>query len=434
MKKSLLAAAVVLAAASVSGCGAGGTSGEQGQQTAAGPGDKPVELVFTGIPITEEEFQEQFGKPIREKYPHISTKYIVPGKGTELKDLIAAGTIPDVYMTARVNLPMFLDLKLGQNLDEWIKKYNFDLSRLEPNAVQAMRDMTADQMVFGIPYQNASLGYVLYYNKDIFDKFGVPYPKDGMTWDETYELAKRLTRVEDGVQIRGLSANWSNIFVINNQLSLLALDGNDKAVINTDSWKMVFNNVKRFYEIPGNHVTKDTLSDQIQERDFLTGTVAMTVGGGAAAAADKAINFDYVALPTYPEAPGMGTKTAGRYLLPTSTSKHKDDVFKAITVITSDEFQMNASKDGRATALQNKEIQKAYMQNNPKLKDKNNFAYFYNKSASAPKINPELIGINEFHFAAGELSKVILGESDVATALRTADEKLNQAVEAKKKQ
>ncbi|TMV44943.1 extracellular solute-binding protein [Paenibacillus mesophilus] len=435
-KRSILFFMLSLMVTASAGCGkTGNSTAGDGKPAATKANDKTVELVFSGIPLTEEEFQEQFGKPIHDKFPNITTKFIVPGKGTELKDLVSAGTTLDVYMTAAVNLPMFLDMKLGQNLNEWIKKYNYDLGRIEPNAVQVMKDMTTDQMVFGIPYQNASLGYVLYYNKDIFDKFGIPYPKDGMTWDDTYELAKRLTRVEGSVQYRGLTANWSNIFVINNQLSLPGLDSKDKAVINTDNWKMVFNNVKRFYDIPGNQINKDNIADKIQETDFITGTVAMTVGGGAAAVADKStINYDYVSLPTYKEAPGMGTKSSGRYLLPTSTSKYKDEVFQTIMYLTSDEYQMKASKDGRATALQNKDIQKAYMQNNPKLKDKNNFAYFYNKPSASPKMNPELLSINIYNFPAVELSNVMLGQVDVATALRTAEEKLDKAVAAKKSQ
>lgn len=35
---------------------------------------------------------------------------------------------------------------------------------------------------------------VLYYNKGIFDKAGVAYPTDGMTWDELFALAGKVTK------------------------------------------------------------------------------------------------------------------------------------------------------------------------------------------------------------------------------------------------
>lgn len=45
----------------------------------------------------------------------------------------------------------------------------------------------------------------LFYNKDIFDKFGVAYPKNGMIYEETLDLdlARRVTRSDGGVQYLG---------------------------------------------------------------------------------------------------------------------------------------------------------------------------------------------------------------------------------------
>ncbi|MCS6846119.1 MAG: extracellular solute-binding protein [Anaerolineae bacterium] len=39
---------------------------------------------------------------------------------------------------------------------------------------------------------------ILYYNKDIFDAAGEPYPTDDWTWDDAREAAKRLTKPEQG--------------------------------------------------------------------------------------------------------------------------------------------------------------------------------------------------------------------------------------------
>jgi multiple sugar transport system substrate-binding protein len=41
------------------------------------------------------------------------------------------------------------------------------------------------------------------YHKDLFDKFGIPYLKDGMTWDDLYAVSKRITRNEGGVNYVG---------------------------------------------------------------------------------------------------------------------------------------------------------------------------------------------------------------------------------------
>ena len=38
---------------------------------------------------------------------------------------------------------------------------------------------------------------VLFYNKNIFDRFGVPYPQAPLTWREFIEIAKKVTYVSD---------------------------------------------------------------------------------------------------------------------------------------------------------------------------------------------------------------------------------------------
>ena len=50
----------------------------------------------------------------------------------------------------------------------------------------------------------ASTGYyILYYNKDIFDKAGIPYPSNNLTWPEWEQLAGRLTSGSGNDKIYG---------------------------------------------------------------------------------------------------------------------------------------------------------------------------------------------------------------------------------------
>lgn len=74
-----------------------------------------------------------------------------------------------------------------------------------------------------------------FYNKGIFDKFGVPYPKDGMTYDEAIELAKKVTRSVDGVQYYGLFPG--NPAIQLGQLSQTFLDGKtDEPLLSSDNF------------------------------------------------------------------------------------------------------------------------------------------------------------------------------------------------------
>jgi len=48
---------------------------------------------------------------------------------------------------------------------------------------------------------------VIFYNKDLFDRAGVPYPKEGWTVDDLVDKARKLTRQDGGQQFWGYQAN-----------------------------------------------------------------------------------------------------------------------------------------------------------------------------------------------------------------------------------
>ncbi len=78
-----------------------------------------------------------------------------------------------------------------------LKQHHVNLGRVEPYIIEYVKIASTKDELFGFPLTQSF--HALYYNKDILDKFGVPYPKDGMKWDQVYQLAKELTRLENGV-------------------------------------------------------------------------------------------------------------------------------------------------------------------------------------------------------------------------------------------
>jgi multiple sugar transport system substrate-binding protein len=73
------------------------------------------------------------------------------------------------------------------DLSPYVQRDNIDL-----NAYNGL----ADRFVIGgkiVAIPASSGWYVLYYNKDIFDKAGIPYPSNDMTWEQYEALANRLT-------------------------------------------------------------------------------------------------------------------------------------------------------------------------------------------------------------------------------------------------
>ena len=50
--------------------------------------------------------------------------------------------------------------------------------------------------LYGLPSDFSTIALV--YNKDMFDKYGVPYPDDTWDWDKFLWAAKKFTKDTDG--------------------------------------------------------------------------------------------------------------------------------------------------------------------------------------------------------------------------------------------
>jgi maltose-binding protein MalE len=75
-----------------------------------------------------------------------------------------------------------------------------------------MKELAGGGM-YGLPVSNQIM--VMYCNKELFDKFGVSYPINGMNWDAAIELGKKMTRMDAGVQYLGLAVSSRHILRMN---------------------------------------------------------------------------------------------------------------------------------------------------------------------------------------------------------------------------
>jgi multiple sugar transport system substrate-binding protein len=81
-----------------------------------------------------------------------------------------------------------VDTGIVRDVTEDAKARGFDLARMWP----ALRDAaTVDGRQYSVP-TNCSPS-AIFYNKDVFDRLGVPYPKGDWTWEEFLATARRLT-------------------------------------------------------------------------------------------------------------------------------------------------------------------------------------------------------------------------------------------------
>jgi ABC-type glycerol-3-phosphate transport system substrate-binding protein len=205
VKKKLVFAAIMTAFLLLvaSGC----AQGDSTQQANTG-GDKaavapekhdPVTISMNLIPAYVEVFHTYIDPIIQQKYPYITLEYLEAKPA--LPDRVAAGDIPDIVMQ-NGSLRQAMDLNLNYDLTSLVKKHNFDLTKLDPDLLKSVLAYGPKGELFALPSDRSVRA--LLYNKDIFDKFNVPYPKDAMKWEEAIALSKRLTRTDGGVQYHGL--------------------------------------------------------------------------------------------------------------------------------------------------------------------------------------------------------------------------------------
>lgn len=404
---------------------------------------KPVTLtVASGLGMSLEDFNKNYGDDIRKKFPNVTLNYIARGQGTTIPELVAAGTYPDLVFGVLSDVDNYLiNLNLHMDITQLAKKHGYDLGRFEPGMLDAIKTTTPEGSLIGLPMPYGGM-HVMFYNKSIFDKFGVPYPKDGMTWDDTYELAKKMTRNEGGDIYRGFSSFYGAV-LRDNQLSVPYLDPKADKMYNTEKWKELFANLARFYEIPNNMRAEGTSQTAEAGAFDKSQKVALTVTQfGAYGGFPDELNWDMVTMPTFKELPNTSGMIAGSssYWYITKTNTNPDMTFKIVEYLLSDERQIAEArtKANMPSVRTIKDLDKILGADMPKLKGKNMGAVTKMKPAAAPPArSPGLVGanLNELKkIVESTMNKLIINKSDMNTALREAEEEMAKQVEAKKKQ
>ncbi|CAG7630669.1 ABC transporter substrate-binding protein [Paenibacillus allorhizosphaerae] len=396
--------------------------------------DKPVTLKVAPIiiSITDEDFKTLLADPVKKVQPNITLELVKPGKGTNIEDLIAAGSPPDLLLTWNGRLLYTKEMDLLEDMTPLLTKHKVDLNRFEPAAIEAIKMVSDKGELYALPF--ALQHYALYYNKDIFDKFGVPYPKDGMTWEQTVELAKKVSREDTGTVYRGMGIQ--NLASLHYPLSLGAVDAKtNKAVIQNEQWKKVFELGKSIYGIEGNAPKKFFNDDDdafVKNRIIaMLPAVNMIPRLMEAEKEKNDLNWDIAQYPSFPERPNMYAMMNTHVVAVTKSSKNKDAAVEVMKVLTSDEVQLISSqKTARLTSLKSPEIVKAFGTDIPSLKGKHVDSIFKSKHAPGVVMS-EYLG-KATTILRDQFTQYFNGGKDANTALRDSEESINKMIQTDK--
>lgn len=108
---------------------------------------------------------------------------------TKLQTLLAAGKAPDVYEMNYETFVSYSKKGVLKDLSDYVKNdKDFDVSSINMKSFDVFKYQGKQ---YGMTESFSNV--VTFYNKDLFDKFGVAYPDKNMRWEDEITLAKQLT-------------------------------------------------------------------------------------------------------------------------------------------------------------------------------------------------------------------------------------------------
>lgn len=207
----------------------------------------------------------------------------------------------------------------------------------------------------------------------MFDEAGVAYPKDKMTWEEAFDLGRRLGKGEGENRKYGFSFStqsmgdlFYSIQMYTAPLQLRMYDEKgDKMTVDTDQWEKIW---KTMLQLKKDKVLPEQLDqaamrakmsnpggadfNPFQYDDFLSGRVAMSIinygqlsqitNANKSAQNVKSftpIDWDVVTLPVHPEAPDVGGYMSMNGIMGVNAkAQNVDDAWKFIKFINSEDW------------------------------------------------------------------------------------------------
>jgi len=356
---------------------------------------------------------------------------------------------PDVLMLSPSQFTKLArDGKLLE-LDHRVEEKDFRKEGLLPGLLDYMREMGGGKLYGLIPYYDSQ---VLFYNKDLFEKYSVEPPRDKMSWEDVFRLAAMFpTDGEGNDRVYGLSLGYGyDLFslgsLIAHTYNLKILNPQTQQVtIHSESWKKVYEMAQKalqegyiYRDNPYEKLSGEiTFEDHILMDPFVGGKVAMATGSyymieqikrAREAVPDRAVkNWDIVTMPVDPMNPDYSPHVSLWDIFAISSSAAEADAaWKFVKYIHSDEYARVTSKRQRGGIP----VRTQYLKDN----EGHNIAAFYALRPSPSSLEtlyegvPNEFWMNFYSLASQELKEVEEGRKTVSEALDSLQIKAQEAL------
>ena len=263
------------------------------KQEATSKGGKTTIRFASWDTADDVDAQQKLVDKFNEEHPDIQVVLEAYGSDfdTKISASMGSGDAPDVmYMW---NYPAYHEGL--EPLDSYIEKEGEEYKK---NFYSTLWNYNSyDGQIYGLPVGFTT--HCVYYNKDLFEKAGVEEPKDGWTWEDLEEKAKKIN---EATGVKGFSFSMKpdpydyEMYLWSNGTAYCDKEGKMEGYINSDkaleTYKMFQDMAKDGYAV----ATEKSGSDE-----FESGQTAMFVYGAWAVKkyTEAGVNFGLAKLPSF---------------------------------------------------------------------------------------------------------------------------------------
>ncbi len=274
------------------------------------------------------EFETQ-NPDIKIDFMHIPQNYF-----QKIHLLFTSKKAPDVIFVNNLYLPVYANAGVLEPL-------NIDTGMYYPQALQAL---SWHDKLYAVPRDVSNLA--IYYNKDIFDRYNVPYPETNWTFEDFLQTAKKLTH--DG--IFGISFEEDSLFFLPYLMSegggILSDDLSHEIIDTPESQKGLnfYADLRKKYHVAP---LKSESASATMAQMFLQGKLAMQLSGRwlTPKYIDEAeFNWDVAQFPAGDEGSIVPLDASGWAVA--KDSRHKTEAIKLVEFLASKQSSEKFIKSG----------------------------------------------------------------------------------------
>ncbi|UMV48107.1 extracellular solute-binding protein [Paenibacillus macerans] len=248
----------------------------------------------------ESYFYREYGDLFAMKHPNIDVEVVATDRiyrDSDQKDFdydkafakFIEEEQPDVLLLNTKQYEKFASEGKLTELDSLIAKDKYNTETIFPAILEILKEKGGGKL-YGL--SPTFYGSVLYYNADLFAKYGIEAPHDGMSWQEILDTARRFpTDGDEKTRVYGFGSDYG-MSLENLASSISSTQGLNyinpdtmKLTLNTDSWKQVYKmamdalDSKAIYNPDSEGFQGGTMEEYYQSQPFMMGRMAMTVDG-----------------------------------------------------------------------------------------------------------------------------------------------------------